>query len=247
MNTWGYFVRSVSVSNWPAASAQSLMPWRAHSIASVLIMFSTAARAAPGVDHPGHAVVRREGDAQDLAAALRDERLGCRGMRHQPGSEDVQLDHRPESLRRDRLGRAQELAAGVVDEDVDSAVAIDHAIEHRVDRLVVADVHRLGLRRAAQRADGRRGFLDRLGAAPAADDGRSQAPELERGRPAKAGPGSRKRRKPARRAGRARRCGSARARPREHMAQVRLARHEGEGSHRGPSTGRSRAAPPARR
>ncbi len=49
----GYFVRSTSVSNWPAATAQSVIPKRAHSIESVRIMFSTAARAAPECAMPG--------------------------------------------------------------------------------------------------------------------------------------------------------------------------------------------------
>ncbi len=40
-------MRKVSVANWPAASEQVLIPNRAHSTASVRIMFSTAARAAP--------------------------------------------------------------------------------------------------------------------------------------------------------------------------------------------------------
>ena len=117
------------MSNWPAASAQSLIPKRAHSIDSVRIMFSTAARAAPECDHAGHPVVRREGDADHLAGALRDERLGRRGMGHLPGPLNVELDHGPKALRADRLGRAEELTAGVVDEHVDAAVALDDPVE----------------------------------------------------------------------------------------------------------------------
>ena len=41
------------MSNCPAARAQSLIPKRAHSIESVRIMFSTAARAAPEWTMPG--------------------------------------------------------------------------------------------------------------------------------------------------------------------------------------------------
>src|SRR5206468_3079491 len=73
-----------------------------------------------GVDHPGHPIVRREGDADHLSPALRDERPRRRGVGHLPGALHVQLDHRPKPLRGDRLGRAQELAAGVVDEDVEA-------------------------------------------------------------------------------------------------------------------------------
>ena len=41
------------MSNWPAATAQSLIPNRDHSTESVRIMFSTAARAAPEWTIPG--------------------------------------------------------------------------------------------------------------------------------------------------------------------------------------------------
>ena len=53
ITSFGYFVRSISVSNWPAATAQSRIPKRAHSTESVRIMFSTAARAAPEWTMPG--------------------------------------------------------------------------------------------------------------------------------------------------------------------------------------------------
>jgi hypothetical protein len=43
----GYFAAITSVRKWPIASEQVLIPKRDHSIASVRIMFSTAARAAP--------------------------------------------------------------------------------------------------------------------------------------------------------------------------------------------------------
>ena len=50
---FGYFVMSVSVAKWPAASAVSLMPKRAHSIDSTRVRFSTAARAAEECAMPG--------------------------------------------------------------------------------------------------------------------------------------------------------------------------------------------------
>ena len=49
----GYFVFSVSVSKWPEAIATSRMPKRAHSIESVRVRFSTAARAAEEWVMPG--------------------------------------------------------------------------------------------------------------------------------------------------------------------------------------------------
>ena len=53
------------------------------------------------------------------------------GVGHQPGADDVELDHGAKALRRDRLRRAQELAAGVVDEHVDAPVALEHAVDER--------------------------------------------------------------------------------------------------------------------
>src|ERR1700709_2672446 len=52
-SSFGYLVSKVSVANWPAAIEQVVMPKRDHSIASVRIMFSTAARAAPEWTIPG--------------------------------------------------------------------------------------------------------------------------------------------------------------------------------------------------
>ena len=46
-------VISVSVAKWPAASAVSLIPKRAHSIESTRVRFSTAARAADECAMPG--------------------------------------------------------------------------------------------------------------------------------------------------------------------------------------------------
>ena len=50
---FGYLVVSVSVAKWPAASAVSRMPKRAHSIESTRVRFSTAARAAEEWAMPG--------------------------------------------------------------------------------------------------------------------------------------------------------------------------------------------------
>ncbi len=133
-----------------------------------------------GVDHSRHAVVGREGDAEHLAAALRDEGLGRGGVGHQPGALDVELDHSAEAFRGDRLGRGEELAAGVVDEDVEPAVALEHAVEEAVDRLLVADVERLVLEGARKALRQPRGLGQRLLAAPAADHGGAEARQLQR-------------------------------------------------------------------
>ena len=158
-----------------------MIPNRDHSTESVRIMFSTAARAAPEWTMPG-IPWWGEGDAEHLAAPLRYERLGRGGMGHEPGPGDVELDHGPEALRRDRLRRAQELAARVVDQQVELSVALEHAIDEPLDRLVVADVHRLGLRVAPRRLHLGDHLRQRLGAPPAADHGRAEPRQLERGR-----------------------------------------------------------------
>ena len=74
----------------------------------------------------------------------------------------------------------EELAAGVVDQHVDAAVALDHAVEQRFDRLLVADVQRQALGLAAHTLDLGGQVLDQLGPAAAADHGRAEAGELQR-------------------------------------------------------------------
>ena len=76
------------------------------------------------------------------------------------------------------------LAAGVVDEDVDAAVALERAVDERVDLVLLADVADDALD-AAGRGERRR-LLQRLDPAPADDDRRAEARELERGRAADA-------------------------------------------------------------
>ncbi len=88
-------------------------------------MFSTAARAAPEWTIPGIPWCGERVTLITLPARLRDERLGRRGVGHLPGALDVELDDGAKALRRDRLGGAEELPAGVVDEQVDAAVALE--------------------------------------------------------------------------------------------------------------------------
>ena len=159
-------------------------------------MFSTAARAAPGVDHPRHPVVRGEGDADDLPPSLRDEGLRRDRVGHVPGALDVELGDRAEALRRDRLGRGEELAAGVVDEHVDPAVALEQrrrpcsptasssrmSAATRVEAAAVR-LDRLARLLAAARAGGRSRRPWRRGAsAPARSRGRSRCRPRKRGR-----------------------------------------------------------------
>ena len=124
--------------------------------------------------------MRREGDAQDLAAPLWDERLGRCGMGHQPGAVDVEVDHGAEAFRADPLGRAEELAAGVVDEDVEASVALEQAVEEAADRLLLADVERLVFEGARQLRGQRSRLGQRLLAPTAGDDGGAETRQLQR-------------------------------------------------------------------
>ena len=172
-------------------------------------MFSTAAPGRAGMHHARHAVVRGKGDADDLAAVLGDEGLGRRGMGHVPSALDVQLGDRAEPLRRDRLGGSQELAAGVVDEQVEAAVPLEQAGDEAGDRLLVADVGGHRLRRTADRLDGRLRLLERFGPAAAADDDGAEPGELEGGLPTEPGTRPPRRGRPTPRAGRERRSSTA--------------------------------------
>ena len=187
----GYFVRSVSVSNWPTAIAQSLMLKRDHSIESVLIMFSTAARAAPEWTMPG---IPLWGESVMLTTFPRS--WGMKAlvatawvMCQVPWTFSSITVRKP--FERDRLGRAQELPAGVVDEHVDAAVALEHAVDELADRLLVADVGDDRLGRAAALGDLGHHPLDRLRTASAADHRRPERGELAGARPAQPGPGAR--------------------------------------------------------
>jgi len=63
-----------------------------------------------------------------------------------PGAQHVEFDDVAVALGGDRLGRSRELPAGVVDQYVDPAVPLQHSVEELVHGLVVADVHRGGVR-----------------------------------------------------------------------------------------------------
>jgi hypothetical protein len=95
---------------------------------------------------------------------------------HQPRALDVQPDDRAEALRRDVLGRSQVLAAGVVHEQVDPAVALQDAVHQRLDLVLLADVARARLHPPFLGGRGR--LVERLLAPPAHDDPRAQGGEL---------------------------------------------------------------------
>ena len=94
----GYLVSSVSVANWPAASAQVLIPKRAHSIASVRIMFSTAARAAPEWTIPGIPLWGERVTLSTLPPPCGMKALVAAAWVISQVPCDVQLDHGAEAL-----------------------------------------------------------------------------------------------------------------------------------------------------
>ena len=112
--------RAPSDSNGPGAIALTRMPWRAHSAASVLRQRQHAGLRAGRVHDARHAGpgVRRD-DVQDLPAACaiiarpNSRRAVERAVEHDP-------EHRAPGVRRHPLGRAHEVAGGVVDEHVDA-------------------------------------------------------------------------------------------------------------------------------
>ena len=156
------------MAKWPAASAVSLIPKRAHSIESTRVRFSTAARAAdewamPGSPWCGERVTltilppRASGIIARVATAWVISQV--------PSTFRRMTVRKP--FGRDVLGGGHVLAAGVVDEQVDLAVALEHRVHERLDLVLLADVAdvrldapavglRRGLRRAAPRAGRRR-------------------------------------------------------------------------------------------
>ena len=153
-------------------------------------MFSTAARAAPEWTIPG---IPLWGER----VTLRTLPSPC-GMKALVAAAWV-ISQVPSTLRSitvlkpfgaDRLGRAEELAAGVVDEDVEAAVALQQAVEEAADRLLLADVERLVLEGARQPGGELRGLGQRLLAPPAGDDGGAEARQLQRRLPPEAAAGA---------------------------------------------------------
>jgi hypothetical protein len=130
------------------------------------------------VRHPGQAVMRRQRDVDDLAAAvLRDHRPRCDRVRHQPGAFDVQPHHGAEALRRDLLRGGQVLAARVVEQEVDAPVAGKRLVDERRNLILLADV--ASDRAAAPVLGARHRLLERLAAAPADHDLGAERGQLE--------------------------------------------------------------------
>jgi len=75
---------------------------------------------------------------------LADHGLCGDGVGHEPRTFEVQPHDGAEPLGRDRLGRGEELPAGVVDQQVDAAAALEDGGHEALDVPLVADVARVG-------------------------------------------------------------------------------------------------------
>ena len=134
------------------------------------------------VGEAGDAAARAEADEDDDAAAVGDHRARRDRPRHVPGRVDREPVHGAPALEGDLLGRRDELAAGVVDEDVDAAEALERGVDQRLDLLGLAHVGRHGEALGAERLHGRPRLLQRLRAAAADHHRRAVAGQRERGR-----------------------------------------------------------------
>ena len=106
---------------------------------------------------------------------------------HVPGAVEVEVDHRAPAVVRDLRWQRRELAAGVVDEEVDPTELVVDALLQRVDLIGLPDVGRDGEAATSQRTDGDRGVLERLGGPAGHHQVGPVAGEGERRRPADAG------------------------------------------------------------
>ena len=95
----------------------------------------------------------------------------------QPGPLNVETHHGAKALRRDVLGQRHVLPAGVVHEQVDAAVPIEHPVDQSLHVLLLADVALGGLTASAVRS--RRGLLERLEPASTHHHGRAARRQLQ--------------------------------------------------------------------
>ena len=124
---------------------------------------------------PGEAVVRRQRHVDHRAAARGRNARSAASRAIRSVAADVEPRHRPPALRLDRLGGREVLAAGVVDERVEPAAALEREVDDPLRVGVLADV--AGHPRGAELRRRRREHLG----APAADhDLRAAAPQLGR-------------------------------------------------------------------
>ena len=146
------------------------------------------------VRHAGQPVMRRERDVDDRPAAGRPHRPLGRRLGHAQRPVDVEAPHGVPALGLDRLGGGEVLAAGVVDEQIQPAVALEHGV-HEPGRVgVLADV--AGRRRAALADVGGCGLED-LGPPPGQHDVGATGRQLASRGPPEPGPSTGDQRRPS--------------------------------------------------
>jgi hypothetical protein len=136
------------------------------------------------MDHP-RAGGAGMGDARAAAADHRDDvenRARCPrvppaargGLHHVPGAGEVGVDHRVPTLGADVDRRTGELAAGVVDQDVEPSEPGPGGVEQARHRLVVADGQGVGHHLAAVAGEGAAGVRQLAGVAAAQHHARTE-------------------------------------------------------------------------
>src|SRR6266481_4675047 len=106
------------------------------------------------VRHHGRAVDAGDGgDVDDDAAAALGHHLLARPLAAEEDAVDVDLDHRVPAVDADVLGLGAERRARVVDHDVDPTHLLRGALDQRLDRVLLAHVHRLAEGAAAELGD----------------------------------------------------------------------------------------------
>ena len=144
----------------PGATQVRRTPRPPHSVASVRVIDSTAARAAEEWNIPG---MPRRGESTmliDLAVAVRQHALGRREARELPHGVEVEPHDGAEAVEADLLGGLDELPARVVHEHVERPVGRDDR-GHELLRASGSRTSQATVRQvAAARADRLRGLLE---------------------------------------------------------------------------------------
>ena len=110
-------------------------------------------------------------------------------MGHQPSALDVEPLHGAKALGGDVLRGGEKLAAGIVDEQIDAAVTIEHAGDQGIHLGLLADV--AGCRGDAILGRQGGGLAQGLGTAATDLHRRAEGGEFDGDGPAKAGPAAR--------------------------------------------------------
>src|ERR1700694_3113799 len=91
------------------------------------------------------------------------------GMRHIERAVEHDVGDRVEAVRREVLGRADEIAGGVVDQAGQRSAFVPDALRHRIDRSGISNVDRMSAHDAAMACNQLPGGVVQHAAAPAAE------------------------------------------------------------------------------